>query len=369
MKQNQILAIVLAGASIVPALAHAGGKPVGAVYTQTNLAAGNGIQIFNRYADGHLTEGLLIPTGGQGTGSGLGNQGAVSLSNDQNTLLAVNAGSNSISSFRVVGQALVLTDVEDSGGIKPISVTQFNDLVYVLNAGDGGHAPNIRGFRKDHSGKLSPIPGGEWGLSAPNANPAEILFSPNGRNLVVTEKGTNRVDTFRVGPWGRIVAASFQSSNGSTPFGFDFDRKGRLFVSEAQGGAANGSSLSSYRIQGDLDLDTLTASATTTETAACWGIVSRDSDFAFTANAGSGTISAFRILNNGSVSLIPNDGVSASLGGASHPIDMAVAKDLLYVLANGNPATITGYRIGKTGSLTDVGSVPAATNYSGLAVR
>lgn len=369
MKKTQILALALAGASIVPTFAFAGDRPVGAVYTQTNLSGGNSIQIFNRFADGHLETGLSVSTGGQGTGSGLGNQGAVSLSGDQRTLVAVNAGSNSISTFKVTDKTLVLLDVEASGGTRPISVTQFNDLVYVLNAGDGSHEPNIRGFRRDHGGHLLPIPGGAWGLSAPNANPAEILFSPNGRNLVVTEKGTSRIDTFRVGPWGRVVSASFQASNGTTPFGFDFDQKGRLFVSEAQGGAADGSSLSSYRIEGDLDLDTLTASATTTETAACWAIVSRDSKFAFTANAGSGTISAFRILNNGTVSLVSPDGVSASIGGSSHPIDMAVTKDFLYVLANGSPATIAGYRVSKFGGLQSVGSIPAATNYSGLAVR
>jgi len=366
MRKTQILAVAIA---IVPTFAVANGKPAGAVYTETNLASGNAIQIFNRFHDGHLEAGPLVPTGGNGTGSGLGNQGAVSLSHDERFLVAVNAGSNSISSFKVADKGVVLLDVEDSGGARPISVTQFNEFVYVLNAGDGTHAPSINGFTRSHNGKLSRIPGASWGLSAMNATPAEILFSPNGRNLVVTEKGTNRVDTFRVGSWGRVVSASFQASNGLTPFGFDFDQKGRLFVSEAQGGAADGSSLSSYRIQGDLDLDTLTASAGTTETAACWTIVSRDSKFAFTANAGSGTISAFRILNNGTVSLIPSDGVSASIGGTSHPIDMAVTDDLLYVLANGTPSTIVGYRIDRNGGLHSVGSIPAMTNYSGLAVR
>src|SRR3954465_485866 len=86
-----------------------------AVYTQTNSAAGNAVQVLSRGDDGRLTPVRSVPTGGlgtsaglgsqgpggRGTGAGLGSQGAVALSEDGRTLLAVDAGSNDVASFHV----------------------------------------------------------------------------------------------------------------------------------------------------------------------------------------------------------------------------------------------------------------------------
>src|SRR5713101_5107320 len=68
----------------------------GAVYTMTNAAAGNSILIFTRAANGALANAGSVPTGGKGQGSGLGSQGALTVSGDQRWLLAVNAGSNDV---------------------------------------------------------------------------------------------------------------------------------------------------------------------------------------------------------------------------------------------------------------------------------
>ena len=81
-----------------PAAAGAMADP-GAVYTQTNDPAGNIVQAFDRDAGGELTPAGTFATGGAGAASLGGRQGAVELSDDESTVYAVNAGSNTVSSF------------------------------------------------------------------------------------------------------------------------------------------------------------------------------------------------------------------------------------------------------------------------------
>ena len=61
-------------------------------------------------------------------------------------LFAVNAGSSELSSFEVVGDVLVLRDITGSGGVRPISLTVHDDLLYVVNAGSDAAAGNISGL-------------------------------------------------------------------------------------------------------------------------------------------------------------------------------------------------------------------------------
>src|SRR5262245_33731875 len=83
----------------------------GAVYTMSNAASANHILVFDRQADGALSPAGSVATGGKGTGAGLGSQGGVVLTDDGDWLLAVNAGSDSVSVFAVGQQGLRLTDV------------------------------------------------------------------------------------------------------------------------------------------------------------------------------------------------------------------------------------------------------------------
>ena len=139
--------------------------------------------------DGSLTARGTVATGGNGTGAGLGSQGALIL--DGNRLFAVNAGSNSLSLLHVDRRGKVrLADVDPSGGARPISVTVHGRFVYVLNAGDVSTPANIRGFLALW-GKLVPLPGSTRPLSAAAPDPAQVEFSPNGHHLVVAEKATN----------------------------------------------------------------------------------------------------------------------------------------------------------------------------------
>jgi 6-phosphogluconolactonase len=343
-----------------PAMASGGGRGDGAVYTLTNSASGNAVAVFERDRDGSLTPRGTVPTGGNGTGAGLGSQGALVL--DGNRLLAVNAGSNSLSLLHVDRRGKVrLADVDPSGGARPISVTVHGKFVYVLNAGNASTPANIRGFLAIF-GKLVPLPGSTRPLSTAAPDPAQVEFSPNGRHLVVTEKATNMIVTYRV-RFGYAGAPNAQPSSGMTPFGFAFDRRGLLIVSEAFGGATDASAMSSYSLSSGGTVTPITASAKTTETAACWVVVTKNGRYTYTTNTGSNSITGYRIAGNGSLAILDADGKTANTG--STPIDMALTKSsrILYALAGGVPE-INGFLVNGDGSLEPIGSaggLPAGT--------
>ena len=169
---------------------------------------------------------------------------------DGRRLFAVNPGSDSISSFRVSGHGLELIDTDPSGGDQPISLTVHDGLLYVLNAGGAG---DITGHRISRHGDLSPLVGSTRPLSGAGAGPAQVSFDPSGETLVVTEKNTNLIDTYEVdGDTGLASGPSPQASAGATPFGFAFDGRGHLIVSEAFGGAPDQSAVSSYAVDDGL---------------------------------------------------------------------------------------------------------------------
>ena len=201
---------------------------VGAVYTMDNASAGNNVWAFGRRPDGSLTSPTVYPTQGTGTGAGLGNQGAVQLSRDGHWLFVCNAGSDEISVFAVTPRGLVLTDKANSQGHQPVSIALHGILVYVLNAGGAvsGGADSIAGF-VFAQGKLLHLPDASYSLSADNTGPADIAFTRDGENLVVTEKATGIIDTFQVGADGLVNGSSTFVSPVPTPFGFAVGRRGR----------------------------------------------------------------------------------------------------------------------------------------------
>lgn len=334
------------------AAAHPGRGPDGAVYTQTNAAAGNGILAFDRGADGALAPAGSYATGGLGTGAGLGSQGAVVL--DDDLLLAVNAGSDQVSVFRVGKGGLRLTDVEPSGGDQPISVTVHDGLVYVLNAGGTG---NVTGFRLSHRGNLRPLAALTRPLSTDASGPAQVEFSPDGGDVAVTEKAANVIDTFPVRHDGRLGQVVVTPSVGQTPFGFAFDRRGRLFVSEAFGGAVGASALSSYAPFRGGPLDVVSASAPTHQTAACWVAVTRNGRYVYTGNTGSNSITGYAITLSGALAPLNADGVTATTGSAT--TDLALSRASRYLYAhNMSDGSLSGFRVRHDGSLTPAGTTP-----------
>ena len=309
-----------------------------AVYTLTNSASGNEVMMYTRSASGSLSLAGSYPTGGNGTGSGLGSQGAVVLSNG--FLFAVNAGSDEVSVMKVSPSGLTMVDKVSSGGTTPISLTVHNDLLYVLNAGGAG---NIAGFRISGSGHLSPISGSTQPLSGAGVGPAQVEFNPWGNVLVVTEKGTNSIDTYPVGSNGVAGSPTITASTGNTPYGFEFDKRGHLIVSDAFGGGANAGAMSSYNVSA-AGVDLITGPVANSQTAPCWVAVTKNGKFSYTTNTGTNNISGYYVRPNGRLMLFNDGGNTASTGAG--PIDMAVSNDSQYLYSlNAGDQTLSVFRI------------------------
>ncbi len=340
------------------AIAHAyddDGLRSGTVFTSSNAQAGNELLVYTRGQDGTLSLNSHIPTGGQGSGSGLGSQGAVTLSADGRYVFVVNALSNTLSTFSLHEHELKLASVVSSDGLHPISVSEHEGIVYVLN--DGG-AGNVAGYRNVR-GDLKPIAGSVRGLSvSTGAVPAQVGFSDDGDALVVTEKGTNHLTSYRVAGDGSIAAPITIASPGLTPFGFAFNRHNRLVVSEAVGGAPGASTVSSYRFnQFDAARPVVSsASVPDTQTAACWVAITPNGRYAYVANTGSSSVSSYRIARSGQIALV--SAVAGQTGTGSAPSDSAVSDNgrHLYV-RNGRTFTISTFKIDQDGGLAESGVI------------
>lgn len=339
----------------------------GALYTLGNEPEGNAVIVFGRGLDGRLSPAGRVLTGGLGTGMGLGSQGALVLNEEGTRLFAVNAGSDEVSTFHVGRDSLRLIDKVSSGGTLPISLTMDDRIVYVLNAASDA----ISGFRTTLTG-LRPIPDSTRPLSGVKTDPAQVSFSPDGRTLVVTEKETNNIVLYDVDRFGHPQQfPTIVPSAGETPFGFGFNSRRQLIVSEAFDGAEGASAVSSYLLRRDGTLERVSSSVPTEQTAACWIVTTPNHLYAYTTNTGSGTISGYRVQADGTLMRFDDGGVTAELGSGSEPIDMAVSPDgrFLYALGGGS-RSITHLRIHDDGTLTVVestGGLPAGV--TGLAVR
>lgn len=329
-------------------------RRTGAVYVMSNQDIGNSVTVFDRAADGGLTRKGTFPTGGLGAGNGhdleaaadpLNSQGSLILSEDQRFLFAVDAGSNEVSSLAIDGERLIWVDRVPSGGVRPVSLTVHDNLLYVVNA--GGPPPNsppnpdatIAGFTVGPDGKLSPVEGSVRSLiGGPGAGPSQIQFSPDRTQLVVTERQTNVIDVFPIDEYGRAGSPVRNESNGPAPFTATFHGEDVLLVTEVIGVAFTIGSASTYRLAKNGTLRVISGSVNTTELAACWTVDSIiDPNVTYVANAQSGSISGFRFDDTGAISLFPPDGHIAVVRDSHATQDMALSSDgqFLYVLTAG----------------------------------
>jgi 6-phosphogluconolactonase (cycloisomerase 2 family) len=355
MNRRILTTLILLLLAIGPNLAGAEGT-TGVVYAMTNAETGNQVLAYPRLADGTLGPPEVHDTGGLGFVNGvpvdpLRSQGSLVLSPDHRWLLAVNAGSDQVSVFRMRTQGLELTDVASSGGVLPVSVTIHRDLVYVLNAGGTvGDVDTIAGFTLSPEGRLSPLAGSTRILSQASTDPAQVGFTPDGSALVVTEKATDRIDVFPVDDNGLPGAApAVTLSEGAVPFGFVFNHRGRLLVSEAAG------SVSSYVVTPDGTLSVVSSAVPNGQIATCW-IAGNRGRFAFTANTGSSTLSSYGVGSDGNLTLL--QAVAAALPGAL-PIDSATPRNgrNLYTV-NAGTGTVGTFAVGPDGTLLHLGDAP-----------
>lgn len=326
-----------------------GGLRSGKLFISTNAVAGNEVLVFQRRAEGPATLIGRVATQGLGTGAGLGSQGAVTLSRNGRWLFVVNAGSHTLSTFALTPAGLVLRSVVDSGGLTPTSVTEHDGRVFVLNAGGSG---GIAGFR-NHRGTLVALPQATGTLSANTGTaPGQVGFSDDGDVLVVTERATQRLTSFRVSRHGALSDKTVTPSAGAVPFGFAFNRRDTLIVSEAAG-----SSVASYRFAPHAATPVVvTASLPNGQGAACWIAVTPDGRHAYSSNAATSTISSYAVARDGSLSLVA--AVAGFNGAGAGALDAAVSGDgaQLHVLAP-RALQIVAYRVERDGTLTPLGQV------------
>jgi sugar lactone lactonase YvrE len=357
---------VSASASTNFASAGAGFSPVvGHVYVNDNTAGTNTIGAFNRHADGSLTPeaGSPVLAGGAGTGAGLADQGAIQITPDGRFLIAVDAGSNQISVLQIHfdgSLSLVRGGVVSSGGLLPDSVAIHGNLVYVANSGSGGS--NYTGFRLGFNGRLVRIPGSTVTLAA-NAAPADVLFNGTGTKLVGTEVGTSLIDSFTVGPDGRLTAApdSPIPAQGLGPFGSEFrpTNPDQLFVSNAHNVGAGTGTISSYTNSPNGTLTPVAGSPfPDQQTAPCWVEITHDGQFLFTVNTGSGEISRYQIAPNGALTLLGSTPVGQT--GGVGAVDARLSPDGRFLYVDESRIGKVGAFAVNGGNLTELGASPFA---------
>jgi DNA-binding beta-propeller fold protein YncE len=335
-----------------------------AVFVQTDNTAGNHVVAYHRAAGGTLTPAGSYATGGRGgilDGSQVdhtASQGSLAYDPAHALLYAVNAGSNTISVFGVRGDRLALREVLRSGGTFPVSIAVHGDLVYVLNALNGG---DVQGFKVIGT-ILVPLPGSRRALGLdPNetpqftSTPGQAAFTPDGSQLVVTTKNNgNDIDVFGVDPVGRLSAHPVVNAEpGTVPFAITFDQSGHLVIAEAGTNA-----LATFALSPRGTVRLLNA-AGTGQAATCW--VTPAGSYLFASNAGSANVSGFISSAGGALTLLGATGTDPGT------VDAASAAGFLYVQTGGN-GIVDEFAIGTGGSLTKIGSVtvPGAAGGEGI---
>jgi 6-phosphogluconolactonase len=386
-----VLVGILAAAVALPASAaakaqKASKKPVGVVYTETNNPKRNQVQIFNRFANGSLAFVKSVATGGKGglqlqpgcvpTCPFLDTQGEVTLSSNGRLLFVVNAGSNSISSFRVTPGGLQLADVKPSGGKFPNSITTHGNVLYVLDSGifpvPGPPVPgNIAGFHFNAAGHLTPIKGSNRPLTPTVPGLArQVGFNNKGTLLVVSLFGNpmtpstmGSLDTFPVKPSGAAGPPTAHNTTTPLPFGFAFDPSGRLIMSQVTALTPGAGDAASYKVAPSGTLSPISTKPTK-GTAPCWVSITGNGKYAYVVNTGGGAptgafTTAYRIAPNGGLTFLANTPVRKEFV----ETDETLSRDsrYLYVLASGpTPAThhIDEYKVLGNGHLKFIGKTP-----------
>lgn len=420
----------------------------GALFVMTNASdatRGNEITMYRRAANGDLGIVGYFPTGvldkadpqlGSGpaptaqvfrlldatlplvvaSADGLGSANSLVLSEDKRCLFAVNAGSNSVSAFRVHDDGLTLVSVVQSRGVFPVSLAAHNDLLYVLNAGSSS-AGTLAGFRVTRCilQPLTTSPVSLAGVSdafpipAPGevlTTPAQVSFAPDGRSLVLSIKGgdplvggrrlqalpSGRMAVYPVNHDGQLGAptvtrfnalSSGTLANTGGPFSFVFTDSRTLITVHANSGTVG-----SFTLNADNTLTLNGPPLSTGAFAPCW--LDSNGRFVYTASFGApsgvrqiigeraglpdrdGVLTGFRLNRDGT--LVPlgvnvNYPAPPGNGTGNHAIDVRVIDDFLYFIQprSGRIGRLT---IRPNGDLTDMkhyaGLTPGLEPFAGI---
>ena len=248
--------------------------------------------------------------------------------------------------------------------MRPVSIAQHDDLVFVLNAGGNG---NISGFHLSENGTLQPIANSTKPLSSNASGAAQVSFVNDGEVLVITEKATNKIITYTVNENGIPGMMHSITSANTTPFGFAVGKEENIFVSEAAGGAPGASTLSSYTVNENGSIALSHGPVGANQSAACWVVITNNGKYAYTTNTASNNLTTFNVNNNGNISV--NTAISATT--QMGPIDAALSKNSKYLyILNSGTHSISVYSVASNGGLSSVQTVAGLpTGANGLAAR
>ena len=403
-----------------------GGDPdtqdvVGAVYAMTNgngqvtgsnVQGPNTIVAYGRSEDGTLSAIGSFPTGGNG-GDFDGGEGldplisayALTKTDDNENLLAVNAGSNTITSFNIQDDFSleVAGSPQPTGAVGPNSIAYVESnrdgvkgIVYVSNIsrqeflaeGEPGQQGTVTGFWLLEDGSLTAIAGSTRDLAN---RPSAVQFSPDGNWLVVASINSgaaalasgseDEIVVYRVNADGTLsanqISAATSTLRGNTEernlpsaIGFQIVGNNYVVVTEAREFQPDGTppafpalqdgSVSTWQIQGDGSLTPITLDVRSGENntgrTACWLDFTADGNTFFVSNAIEAGLASFS-FNNGAVELLDQTAaVGTGTGGADNGpdafartegwIDMWISDDgqFLYQLF-GLDGTIGIYRV------------------------
>ena len=402
-------AVLAAGAALAaPARASSTApSPVGAVYVASNSWSGNQIITFPRLADGSLLPALPgVATGGLGSGPGaipgvatdpLGSDGSLTADPKEMRLFAVNAGSGSVSMFKVKPGGITLLDTSPSHGQYPVSLAVNGDTVYVLNSQSNSFARFAI-----TNGHLSyqqtcvlpaaprpldpPYPATASHSEQPVATeaPGQIGLSPDGKHLVVVAKegpvlagfplgqtaGNGEVHVYATASDGAVTNCGRPTSyglpqnapdQGKFPFSFAWTTGGQLLLTEVFGTGATlaASAVQPFNLNSDGSLTPVSGPVGSGQIAVCWITVSGQN--VYTTNYLTNDVTSYTADRKGSLTL------NAAVAGGTTPgktplvtpIDQALSPDgsFLYQLSPGNGMVVPFAIDSGSGSLTQLSSV------------
>ena len=323
------------------------------VFVQSDNLAGNTIVAYDRGPDGTLTQAGVYPTGGLGgqlSGSAVdhtASQGSLAYDSGSRLLYAVNAGSDTITSFAVRGDHLTRLQTINSGGSFPVSITVHGGQLYVLNARGGG---SIQGYLR-LGGLLVKVASWHRDLGFnPNpspeftSTPGQIAFTPDGSKLIVTTKGDGQsIEVFPLGLLGPSINPVITPDPGNVPFAIAFDQQDHLVIAEA-----GPSAVATFTVHHDATLSLITRT-TTGQAATCW--VTATGNTLYASNAGSASVSGYTD-RNGTLTALGNTSTDPGT------VDAAASSNgrFLYV-QTGRNGIVDEFAIGDSGALTEIGTV------------
>lgn len=375
----------------------------GAVYAGTNDGQKNGLVAYGSKSDGTLAYIGAYLSGG--AGGRLNTGGPVDplisahsvLNVDNRFVLQVNAGSNTISSFRVNKDfSLTLIDVVPSDGFGPDTIAELDGVVYVANVDNDGvytgpqdQVGNIVAFALNRgTGRIQEIPGSKRQLLG---RPSDVAVAPRARSLVVSiynagssaissDAANAELESFAMSQPGLLTPLPISTVT-STKRNNDDDRNlpgaigisiresnGREVVvvtesrefladgeaaslSQFQTGSVSTFELNRFGFLQPISLDIPTSSQiatgpTNTSTSSCWISFDKDGRSFWVVSASSSIISSFRFNENGSVEELDsraatgepvNPDAANPAAGATGFVDIAETgnSDFIYELESG----------------------------------